>query len=451
MHSILKNPRHGCELHGALKTLEEISGVVPIVHANAGCVYHHYVFDKAGALAGGGIYGPEIPATEVIEKQIVFGGASRLREEIKNAAKVIEGRLYVILGSCEAAMVGDDLAAMAKEARDISLPALCYPAAGFRGGSHSGYANILKSIIQQFSEINKELNTEKAKGLVNILGILPKTDIFYKGDLEEIRRLIEAAGLKANLFFGTPDGVGDLERSVRAEHTLVFSQWGLAPAEQLRSLYGVPFTVFESLPLGLDGVKEFFTSLSSILEIDNEKIKVFIEHEEEQYQYYLRSIKDVYFSEILTRNAVLAGDTNAVKRIGQFLKQNLGASIKAAVFTDRYGREEDRPPLPEGLGEKIIESSDSGEIEEIIRGSGAEFVLGSPWETRIAKILGIPSLIISAPNSDRLLLHKTYAGIRGAYFLIEDYISAILKHKTEKEAEQRRLLETTSIISTAAG
>ncbi|AEF81169.1 nitrogenase component 1 [Leadbettera azotonutricia] len=444
MHSILKNPRHGCELHGALKTLEEISGTVPIVHANAGCVYQHYNFDRAGVLAAGGISGPEIPATEVIEKQIVFGGASRLREEIKNAAKVIEGRLYVILGSCEAAMVGDDLAAMAKEARDISLPALCYPATGFRGGSHNGYANVLQSVLQQLPEI-KKLNTEKTKGLVNILGILPKTDVFYKGDLEEIRRLVEAAGLKANIFFGTPDGVGDLERSVQAGHTLVFSHWGIAPAEQLKSKYGIPYTVFDSLPLGIDEAKEFFAALSAIPGADREKAKAFIENEEQQYQFYFRSISTVFFLEALARNVVLAGDTSSVNRIGKFLEKKLGASVKAAILTDRYGKDENKPPLPEGLGEKIIESSDSGEIEEIIRGSGAEFILGSAWETRIAKALGIQSLVISAPNSDRLLLHKTYAGIRGAYFLAEDYISAILQHKTEKEAEQRRLLESLSV------
>ncbi len=37
MADIIKNPRNGCALHGALQTVQEIDGVVPVVHANAGC------------------------------------------------------------------------------------------------------------------------------------------------------------------------------------------------------------------------------------------------------------------------------------------------------------------------------------------------------------------------------------------------------------------------------
>ena len=135
MGEILRNPRQGCDLHGALQTLEALKGAAAIVHANAGCVYQHYLSDKAGCLAEGSVFGPAVPSTEVIEKQIVFGGASRLREEIKNAAKVIDASLYVVLGSCEAAMVGDDLASITREALDSGIPALCYFSAGFRGAA----------------------------------------------------------------------------------------------------------------------------------------------------------------------------------------------------------------------------------------------------------------------------------------------------------------------------
>ncbi|MDR1902354.1 MAG: hydrogenase, partial [Treponema sp.] len=97
MHEIIRNPRHGCDLHGALKTVEALNDAVPIVHANAGCVYQHYLSDGSGRLAGGGVWGPEVPGTEITEKHVVFGGASRLREQIKNTVKVIDGSLYVVL------------------------------------------------------------------------------------------------------------------------------------------------------------------------------------------------------------------------------------------------------------------------------------------------------------------------------------------------------------------
>lgn len=443
MREVLKNPRQGCDLHGALQTVEAIFGAVPVVHANAGCVYQHYLADRAGHLAEGNVYGPEIPATEVIEKQIVFGGASRLREQIKNTAKVIEGSLYVILGSCEAAMVGDDLAAMTKEALDISLPAVFYFSAGFRGGTHWGYANVMKHIIRQMPGI-KKMNREKIPGLVNILGILPKTDIFYKGDILEIRRILGAAGLEANAFFGPRDGVAGLERSARAEHTLVFSHWGTAAAQELKDRYGIPYTVFESLPLGIEEVKNFFERLGSVIRVDKEGFRDFLRGEEDAYRYFLASLADTYYGNGLQKSTILVGDIHTVSCLGRFLSKTIGAVIHTSILTDVYGggKEENRQPVPEGLRGNVCHTSDSDEIKQIISGANAEMVLGSALEAGTAEELKIPHLTASAPNGNQILLHKTYSGITGACFLLEDYANAILRNASGLRREKRRRLES---------
>jgi nitrogenase molybdenum-iron protein beta chain len=433
MQEVLKNPRQGCGLHGALQTVEALSRAVPVVHANAGCVYQHYLADRAGHLAGGNVYGPEIPATEVIEKQVVFGGASRLREQIKNTAKVIDGSLYVILGSCEAAMVGDDLAAMTKEALDVSLPVVFYFSAGFKGAVHHGYAGVMRNIIRQLPEV-KEINRETIPGLVNILGILPKTDIFYKGDILEMKRILGAAGLEANAFFGPRDGVSGLERSARAEHTLVFSRWGISAAQELRERYGIPYTVFESLPLGTEGVKAFFERLASSISVDKEGFRCFLEREEETYRYFLKSLADTYYGEGLQKNIILVGDTSTVSRLACFLPQAAGAVIHTSVLTDVYGYNgstNGENPMPEGLSGNVFHTGDGEEIEQIISGTGAGMLLGSALEAGAAERLKIPHLTVSAPNGNQILLHKTYSGIAGAYFLLEDYTSAILRNNAE--------------------
>jgi nitrogenase molybdenum-iron protein beta chain len=443
MYEVLKNLRQGCDLHGALQTVEAISGAVPVVHANAGCVYQHYLADKASNLAEGSVYGPEIPATEVIEKQIVFGGASRLRDEIKNAAKVIDGSLYVILGSCEAAMVGDDLTAMTKEVADIALPAVLYFSAGFRGGTHWGYANLMKSLIRQLPALTNE-NKEKIPGLVNILGILPKTDIFYKGDILELKRILEAAGLEGNTFFGPQDGTVELKRITRAERSLVFSHWGLVPAQQLEELYGIPYTVFESLPLGTEGVRAFFNRLASVIVIDEEAARNFLRRADEDYRYFLKSLADTYYGEALQKNTALVGDISTVTRLGPFLQQSFGTVISASILTDVYahGKEEDRTPVPENLSDNVFHTSDSVEIEQILSGSGVEMILGSALEVPVAERLEVPYLTISAPNRNQVLLHKTYSGLTGAYFLLEDYAGAVLRNNAVLRIQRKKRLES---------
>ena len=76
------NARNGCLLQGVLNATKAVGGFVPIIHSNPGCGFQGYL---GGSLLDGP-FGNEgdIPATNVSEKHVVFGGTSRLREQIKN-------------------------------------------------------------------------------------------------------------------------------------------------------------------------------------------------------------------------------------------------------------------------------------------------------------------------------------------------------------------------------
>lgn len=78
MTVVVEKPRNGCALHGAVQTLSEIGGIVPIVHANGGCSVQNYLANRASGLAGGYVKGMSIPGTNFQERHIIFGGASRL-------------------------------------------------------------------------------------------------------------------------------------------------------------------------------------------------------------------------------------------------------------------------------------------------------------------------------------------------------------------------------------
>ncbi|MDR1902106.1 MAG: hypothetical protein LBQ88_07500 [Treponema sp.] len=54
----------------------------------------------------------------------------------------------------------------------------------------------------------------------------------------------------------------------------------------------------------------------------------------------------------------------------------------------------------------------------------------------------IPHTVISAPNGNQILPHKTHAGINGAYFLIEGYVNAVLRNNAEQQTAKRKFLES---------
>ena len=145
-------PRNGCALHGAVSTIEEIRGVVPIVHSNQGCAVQNYLANKTSGAGANIVEGFSLPGTTVQERHVIFGGASRLREQIKNTVKVINGDLYVVLNSCESAMVGDDIDAMTKESFEQGEHILDSILAGFNGDNHVGYAQVLTDIFKKQKE-----------------------------------------------------------------------------------------------------------------------------------------------------------------------------------------------------------------------------------------------------------------------------------------------------------
>ncbi|MDR1373369.1 MAG: hypothetical protein LBJ24_00175 [Treponema sp.] len=208
-------------------------------------------------------------------------------------------------------------------------------------------------------------------------------------------------------------------------------------------MYGIPYSVFDSLPLGIVGVMDFFNRLASSISVDKEGFHDFLHSEEETCRYFLKSLADTYYENSLQKNTILVGDTGTVSRLGSFLPKTIGTIIHASILTDLCGQNNETPPRPppKNLNGDVYHTGDSGQIEQIISGANAEMILGSFLEAKTAENLKIPHLTVSAPNGNQVLLHKTYSGIAGAYFLLEDYASAILRHNSEQRREKRMRLE----------
>jgi nitrogenase molybdenum-iron protein beta chain len=430
------NPRAGCALHGALAALEAIEGVIPIVHANAGCAMQHAL---ASRNHGGYIEGLAVPSSNIIDKQVIFGGGSRLREQIKNTVKVVDGQLYVVVGSCECAMVGDDLIGMAREAAGQGLPVANSNIAGFHGGVHRGYERVFLDLIESLPELESTpLHTlppqvADPRPLVNLFGIVPGGDPYYKGDVEELRRILEAIGLRVNGFFG-PGGHAALRGLARANLNLVFSRWGEAIGARLEEKYGTPQLIFDAMPLGIEDVSFFAQTLVERLDLDAAAAERFLEREEALEEYFLLGAAERYFDEGTGKRAAIVGDSETVLRIGGFLSRFAAVDIRTAIHTDRDEDEE----VPAYFDGEACATRDSGEIAERLLASGADLIFASSLEAETAQALGAPLLVVSHPLRDRAVGGQTYAGLRGAVALGADFLTLIRQARRGREEEARR-------------
>lgn len=417
MSAEIGQTRFGCNLQGALSTLEAIDGIVPLIHGIAGLGIQNFAANRAGNGSVGLLSGYAAPSTNIYEKQIVFGGGSRLREQIKNMVKVVEGDLYIVLSGVESEMISDDVVTMTQEIIDQGYAAAYYKAPGFRGHARTGYEEVVDTLLDYI--IASEPRSKKDIQAVNLLGIVPQQDLYWQGNLEEIERLLNGIGIKANRLFGHGQTLESWRNIPNASLNLVFSKWGIKAAEKLEQKYGTPYLFIENIGLGPD-TDTFIQSVGTKLSVDQNQIDYFLQKEREKFDYILRQFSEFYFAYDFRRKISIVGEESKVIRYGTFLKNYLGMSVETIIITDYKGEEEQIPSKAlQEISSQIEYSRDTEIIENILSKGQSKFIFGSELETRGAHTLDAVLYLIGAPQNRGLAIRSLDAGYEGAVSILE--------------------------------
>ena len=430
MANHLEGSRNSCALHGALLAIEAIEGAVPVIHSTAGCGVQHFLGVARPGGKGDRTGSPPLSSSNIGEKHVVFGGGSRLREQLKNTVKVVRGDLYAIVTGCATEMVGDDIPAMAKEGREQGFPVIHANTPGFRGDVHQGYLLAVRALLEQLPGISDATDVTSGT-LVNIWGIIPRQDPWWQGHLEELGRLVASIGLVPNLLFGAGEGVAAWQRVPHAALNLVVSPWGAAPAEFLAERYGTPCLTLDGLPVGA-AAGRLLEVLTEQLGLDPAATAKVREHEEQRLNGFIAGLADTYYGAGFQREFALVGESALVAGVAEFLTRTLGLLPRTLIITDNppeVVRERLTGQLQgflDGYGTEVLFAEDRAEIADRLHAGAAELILGSALEREVATDLGVPFLQVSFPVDRQVVLNRGYAGYRGAVTLLEDLGSAIL-------------------------
>lgn len=425
----LELPRHSCALGGALSAVSTIPGAIPILHAGAGCgATQLFGFRYGSGSQGVGYIGGMItPSTNVSEKEVVFGGENRLKEQIKATLDLIDGDLYVVITGCVPSMIGDDVGSVVKEFNHGSPPILYVNTPGYAANSFNGYERFLEAVIDQL--LVKPSKTKK--GLVNIFGIVPHQDLFWRGNLREIKRVLELLGLKANVLFGDFDGLNALKNLSSAELTVVVSPWvSIGAAKLLEEKFGVPYLVFPHLPVGPAETSRFLVKVGEKLKIPEDKLNKVLGNEERDTYQDLDSGGDITTMLSSSLPFVIVADSSYAVGITKFLANEAGFTPTRAIITDNPPEDvkenvrNELENLESGLKPDVFFEVDSYKIREILKKTYFRLILSSSMDKYIVDDLRVGQhLSIAFPTRDRLVISRSYAGYRGGSALLEDIIS----------------------------
>lgn len=441
MSGIIEQERYTCAI-GALQSVVAIPRAVPILHSGPGCGNMiQGFFERSTGYAGGSTS----PCTNFTEKEVVFGGTDRLRENIANTYKILDTDLQVVLTGCTAGIVGDDIEPVVEEFREDGKPIVSVETAGFKCSNFEAHSLVVNAVIDQYvSRFEEENPFRSEKNTVNLFASLPYQDPFWKGNLREYKRLLEGIGLSVHVLFGPESGgVREWQQIPKANFNILVSPWyGLPIAEHLEEVYGQPFTQYPNIPIGANETERFLRQVLAFAneqgaELDLDAAEKFIRQEREAYYEEIDNLATflLEFRYGLPNHVHIVHDAGYVLGLSKFLLHEVGIVPKeqfAVDNTPQRFQKQIAAELQSTSDKKVIPLTfepDAGKVQDTLRSlhhGGRGLIIGSGWDKELAREKDYDFLSASVPTPYRLVMTTNYVGFSGGLRVIEDIYGAVL-------------------------
>jgi len=295
-------------------------------------------------------------------------------------------------------------------------PLFSIDAPGFSGNSYEGYEIFFEDLIDQIlAPLPKE------KGTVNIFGVVPYQHIFWKGELDVVKNLLEKIGVKANIVFTEADGVKKLKQISHAEYNVVLSTWnGHRIAKKIEEKFEIPFITFPGVLIGPKQTTNFLRTVGEKLGVDSKKTAEVIKSEERRTCRFIEYSEDTLLIARKHSYFAVVADSNTAIGVTQFLVNEMGYLPDIIQLTDNPP-EEYRENIIKELTEKLETTSwpdivfepDSHLARENLRGRLFQFLFASSLEANSAHEFGALHVTVGFPSYNRVVLDDSYAGYMG--------------------------------------
>lgn len=423
MSEVVENPRGGCVLAGINSVLGAIDRVCPIYHAGPGCCMQSTASDQgqSGNKSSCFVSSVSIPSTNMLEREVVFGGTKKLETTIQGAIDIIDADAYFVLTGCTAGIIGDDIERVTDQFKEEGHKVYPIDTPGFAGDSNLGYEVVWNTMIDQVIEDS----VKKEENLVNLFGIIPYHDPFWSGNLEEISRLLKKLGLKVNTFFTEHQSMEHIRTSSQAALNIILHPWIFkGPAKKFEERFAVPSIRYPGLPIGASDTKRFLLMVGEALNLDDRLVNQVIEEEDDYvYHYLAQSIGALSW-----KRFAVAADAGTALGITRYLANDYSFTPVLVVITEPIFRQEDKERiiaeftnLEYAKPPKVVFASDQYEINKVLmEEEDLSLIIGSSNEEEVSSLKGVQYIVAAFPIKDRLIFNRAYAGYRGSLTLIED-------------------------------
>jgi light-independent protochlorophyllide reductase subunit B len=242
----------------------------------------------------------------------------------------------------------------------------------------------------------------------------------HRDDLREITGLLERMGIHVNVVAPLGATPADLARLADADFNVVlYPEVAMQAATWLHKNFKMPFT--KIIPIGAQATREFMAEAAELAGIE---LNPALEDAASRAPWYAKSVDSTYLT---SKRVFIFGDATHAIAAARVASEELGFEVVGlGTYSREFAREVREAAKKYGI-EALI-TDDYLEVEEKCAELSPELVLGTQMERHIAKRLGLPCAVISAPVhvQDFPARYSPQMGFEGANVLFDTWVHPLM-------------------------
>jgi light-independent protochlorophyllide reductase subunit B len=404
---------------GAMRIATAMKGLHYVLHAPQGDTYADLLFTMIERRDRR----PPVTYTTFQARDLGSDTAELFKRSVREAYDRFAPQAMIVGASCTAELIQDDPGGLART-MDLPIPVVPLELPAYQRKENWGAAETFYRLVRALaapprSAEARAVRDPPARPRCNILG--PTALGFrHRDDLEEIRGLLGRLGLEVNVvapFDATP---ADLVRLGEADFNVVlYPEVALPAAQYLEKAFGQRYT--RVVPIGVGATREFVAEVAGLAGVDPSPV---LDHSGARSPWYSRSVDSTYLT---GKRVFIFGDATHAVAAARIAAKELGfAVVGLGTYSREFAREVREAAKLYGV-EPLV-TDDYLEVEQKVAELQPELVLGTQMERHIAKRLGIPCAVISAPVhvQDFPARYSPQMGFEGANVLFDTFVHPLM-------------------------
>jgi light-independent protochlorophyllide reductase subunit B len=399
---------------GAMRIATAMKGVHYVLHAPQGDTYADLLFTMIERRKER----PPVTYTTFQARDLGKDTAELFKTAAREAFDRFSPQLVMVGSSCTAELIQDDPAGIAK-ALGLPVPVVPLELSAYQHKENWGAAETFYRVARACAPASAPTKRAGRAKSCNLLG--PTALGFrHRDDVVEVTRLLARLGVDINVTAPLGASPADLARLGEADFNVVlYPEIADSTARWLSKTYGQPST--STVPLGVGATRDFVRQVAELAGVDPRPV---LAEEESRLPWYTRSVDSTYLT---GKRVFIFGDATHAVAAARIATEELGFQV---VGLGSYSREmaRDVRAAAAKYGVEALITDDHLLVEEQIAALHPELVLGTQMERHIAKRLGLPCAVISAPVhvQDYPARYSPQMGFEGANVLFDTWVHPLM-------------------------